>query len=78
MKTLIWGSSAIAGLNKGHLVPSYLWEDSLILVLLLNLLHIMICTHTNTDSCMCAHAFIFTQWADMFALRVFLVSVLHP
>lgn len=30
MKTLIWGSSTIAGLNKGHLTPNYLWENSLI------------------------------------------------
>lgn len=53
-------------------------EDSLILVHLLNFLHIMACTHMNTDLLTFTHAFLFTQWTDVFAVCVFPVSMIHP
>ena len=52
-------------------------EDSLILGLLLKLLHIMACTHMNTDLLMYTHAFLFTQWADVSAVCVFPISMIH-
>lgn len=52
-------------------------EDSLILGLLLKLLHIVACAHRSTDFLMCAQAFLFTQWADVFAMCVFPVSMIH-
>lgn len=52
-------------------------EDSLILGLLLKLLHIVACAHRSTDFLMCAQAFLFTQWADVFAVCVFPVSMIH-